>query len=750
MTDLSFREETDPGCPSGLAVSEAAPPGAFDPGAFVRREGGLNRLELLVRGARCAGCLAKIEKSLLAMPGVEQARLNLTTGELRLAWRGQLPAAELSARLLDLGYGVGIWSTGEAGDVRAREERSLLTAMGVAGFAMANIMLLSVSVWAGHGEMGETTRKAMHAISGAIALPVVIYSGRHFFSSAWSVLRHGHANMDVPISLAIVLAFVVSVVETVRGGQHAYFDAVVMLLFFLLIGRFLDARLRRRAHAAAEQLAAMRARSVTRIGADGVARAVRVDEIAAGDLIQLAPGERAVVDVTIARGESDVDESLITGESLPQPVTPGRILRAGTINLANALVARVDRAASDSLLADMAEMLEAGEQRRSAFRRIADRAVAIYVPFVHTTAALAFIGWLAVGASLAEAVMVAVSTLIITCPCALALAAPVVQVVAAGRLFRSGVYLKSGDALERFAAIDHIVFDKTGTLTLGTPGLIRTEGDAAYLQPAAELARASHHPLSRAIVAEIGAGPVAAEAREHKGLGVEGVVGGRTCRLGAADWVGIPADRAAEVAEGRPTIWFDDGTGAPPMPIQFEDSLRADAGETLGALERLGLGVEMLSGDRSGAVAEAASQLGIERWQAGVTPHDKVERLEALRAEGRHALMVGDGLNDVCALALAHASMAPGGAMDVTQSASDAVYSGGLGAIVKVIETARRTRTIMLQNFALAAGYNFIAVPIAVTGHVTPLVAAIAMSASSLVVTLNALRLQGGHETNPA
>ncbi|MEL6385822.1 MAG: heavy metal translocating P-type ATPase [Pseudomonadota bacterium] len=739
MTDLTASS----GCPSGLSAPVEIPANQFDPSVFVRREGNLNRLDLLVRGAKCAGCLGKIERTLGAVPGVEEARLNLTTGQLRLAWRGDAPASALVGRLMDLGYGVGIWSTGEAADDRAKEERSLLVAMGVAGFAMANIMLLSVSVWAGHGEMGEATRQAMHAISGAIALPVVLFSGRHFFQSAWSVLKRGHANMDVPISLAISLAFVVSVVETVRGGEHAYFDAVVMLLFFLLIGRFLDARLRRRAHTAAEQLAAMRSRSVTRLGADGIAHAVRVDDIAPGDRIQIAPGERAVLDVTILDGESEVDESLVTGESLPQQALPGRALKAGSINLTHPLIARVDRAASDSLLADMADMLEAGEQRRSAFRRIADKAVAWYVPFVHTTAALAFIGWLVIGASVPEAVMVAVSTLIITCPCALALAAPVVQVVAAGRLFKAGVYLKSGDALERLASVDHIVCDKTGTLTLGTPTLIRRNGDEALLSSAAQLARGSHHPLSRALVAVVGAGPIAADIREHKGLGVEGAIEGRACRLGSAEWVGLSENAADNPYSGKPTIWFDDGTGAAPEPIGFEDSLRAEAGDTLVALRRRGLGVEILSGDRNDAVAEAAAKLGVDRWQAAVTPSDKVDRLESLRADGKTTLMVGDGLNDVGALALAHASLAPGGAMDVTQSASDAVYSGGLEAIVQVVDTARRTRTIMVQNFGLAAAYNLIAVPIAVTGHVTPLIAAIAMSASSLIVTLNALRLQG-------
>lgn len=731
LTDLA-----DAGCPQGLAPAEApAKTGLGDPAPFVTRHKGLSRLELSVRGAKCGACLSKIEKAVQALPGVTEARLNLSNGQMRVAWEGDLAPARVTAAISDLGYGVAPLDPERDEDEAKREERRLLTAMGVAGFAAANIMLLSVSVWAGAGEMGESTRRIMHMISGAIAIPVVLFAGRTFFASAWRVLSRGRANMDVPISLAVLLALGVSIWETALGGEHAYFDACVMLLFFLLIGRFLDARLRRRAHAAASDLAALQARSVTRINASGQAESVRAREVMPGDMILLSPGERAVVDMDVVEGTSELDESLVSGESTPILAGPGARVYAGAVVLGNAIRGRAVAMAADSLMADIGRMLEAGEQRRSSYRKIAEKAVSIYVPAVHTIALLTFIGWLLAGVGVREAIFIACSTLIITCPCALALAAPVTQVVASGRLFRAGVFLKSGDALERLAGADHVVFDKTGTLTLGEPQLVEEGVAPETLAAAAQLARASRHPLSRALVAAEGAGPVARNVTEHAGLGLEGEVDGITARLGSAEWVGADA-----VASDGPTLWFALGEAAP-VQLRFRDHIQEDAGEVLAGLKRRGMDFEIVSGDTASAVARTAEALGISQWTAEVSPKGKVARLEALRAEGRKVLMIGDGLNDAGALSLAHASMAPGGAMDVSQSASDAVYSGkGLSAILTTLDTSRRARAIMLQNFGLAALYNMIAVPIAVAGFASPLVAAIAMSASSLVVTLNALR----------
>ena len=725
------------GCPSGLAPSEA--PIMSDPSAFVRRVDGQNRLSLTARGAKCGACINRIESAVNALPGIETARLNLSTGDLEIGWRGSLKAPRIVSAVSALGYGVSPRDDDRSVSDEQREERGLLIALGVAGFATANIMLLSVSVWAGIGEMGETTRTVLHGISGIIALPAIIFSGRVFFKSAWSVLKHGHANMDVPISLALIIAFCVSVSETLRGGEQAYFDASVMLLFFLLIGRFLDARVRRKAHSSARDLAAMAHRTVMRVDPDGKARSVRASDIAVGDRILLAPGERAVVDMRITQGESDIDESLVTGESLTRSAGPGMHLLAGAVNLSQPLTGTALAAASDSLLADIARMLDAGEQRRSTYRRIADRAVSLYVPFVHTSALLAFIGWLLAGMGVNEALLIGVSTLIITCPCALALAAPVTQVVAAGRLFRSGTFLKSGDALERIAQCDYIIFDKTGTLTLGTPQLSGNIPPEA-LEAAARLARASRHPLSRAIVDAAGTGPLASDVREFAGLGLEGTVQGKPARLGSSEWVGADGSSGE-----RSSLWFSQ-EGEPPVRFQFEDHVLDDAAVTIGRLHSAGYGMEIVSGDRAETVARVAQTLGINHWSAAASPRDKVKRLEQLEAEGHRVLMVGDGLNDAGALALAHASLAPGGAMDISQSASDAVYSKGLSALPRLICVAKQARKVMLENFAFAAAYNLVAVPVAITGHATPLVAAIAMSASSILVSLNALRLNAMRE----
>ena len=538
--------------------------------------------------------------------------------------------------------------------------------------------------------------------------------------------------MDVPISLAVLLSLALSVHATVAGGAHTYFDAAVMLLFFLLIGRFLDARLRRRAYAAANALAAMQTASATRVTGN-VAEAVRASDVRPGDVLMIAAGERLPVDAEVISGASEADLRLVTGEIEPRPTSIGQTLHAGAVNLAAPLRVRALAAADRSLMADVARLLEAGEQKKSAYRRIADKVAAAYVPQVHAVALLGFVGWLIAGATLTQAAFVAVTVLIITCPCALGLAAPLVQVVAAGRLFRRGIYLSSGDALERIANVDHVVFDKTGTLTLGDPVLLAGDWTQPDLANAAELARASRHPFSRAIVAKAGPGPVATEVEEHPGRGVEGLVGERRARLGQAEFVGA--------GEGAHGLWFA-FAGDKPVAFAFEDVVRDGARDAIERLKAMGLGVEMLSGDSDGRVARAAETAGIETWAANATPQSKAQRLAQLEASGRKVLMVGDGLNDAGALANAHASLAPGGALDVSRLAADCVYSAGNpDAVVDTIRIAREARARMRENFGLAALYNLLAIPVALAGWATPIVAAVAMSASSAVVTLNALRM---------
>ena len=718
------------GCPSGLAPREETGV-AQDPSAFVTDTKGLRSLDVMVRGAKCASCMGRIEGAVGKLPGVETARLNLSTGRMHVAWRGSLAPRKVIEAVTGLGYGATAFDNRTTDATASREERGLLIAMAVAGLATANVMFLSEPMWFGE-DMDAGTTTMFRWLAALVAIPASLFSGWTFYASALSSIRHRRLNMDVPISLAVLLSLALSVHATVAGGAHTYFDAAVMLLFFLLIGRFLDARLRRRAYAAANALAAMQTASATRVTGN-VAEAVRASDVRPGDVLMIAAGERLPVDAEVISGASEADLRLVTGEIEPRPTSIGQTLHAGAVNLAAPLRVRALAAADRSLMADVARLLEAGEQKKSAYRRIADKVAAAYVPQVHAVALLGFVGWLIAGATLTQAAFVAVTVLIITCPCALGLAAPLVQVVAAGRLFRRGIYLSSGDALERIATVDHVVFDKTGTLTLGDPVLLAGDWTQPDLANAAELARASRHPFSRAIVAKAGPGPVATEVEEHPGRGVEGLVGERRARLGQAEFVGA--------GEGAHGLWFA-FAGDKPVAFAFEDVVRDGARDAIERLKAMGLGVEMLSGDSDGRVARAAETAGIETWAANATPQSKAQRLAQLEASGRKVLMVGDGLNDAGALANAHASLAPGGALDVSRLAADCVYSAGNpDAVVDTIRIAREARARMRENFGLAALYNLLAIPVALAGWATPIVAAVAMSASSAVVTLNALRM---------
>lgn len=721
------------GCPSSLA-----PPidgVKQDPSAFVTTAGDRRALDIMVSGASCGGCIAKIEQALLRLPGVDVARLNLSTGRLRIEWIGNLAPIRITETITKLGYGAAAADPGQAADPGAATERRLLIALTVAGISTAGVMLMSEAIWFGADMPGET-RTLLHWLSALIAIPATFYAGQTFFVSAFASLQHRRLNMDVPISLAVILALVLSLHATMTGGAHTYFDASVMLLFFLLIGRFLDARLRRQAYAAANALAAMQTTSATRLEPKGLAEAIRASDIRPGDKLLVATGERLPVNAQVLSGQTSIDLRLVTGEVEPVRSFTGQVLHAGAINLSAPIEVRALAPASQSLMADIARLLEAGEQKKSSYRRLADKAVAAYVPQVHAMAALGFVGWLVLGASLPQAAFIAITVLIITCPCAIALAAPLVQVVAAGRLFREGVYLASGDALERIATVDHVIFDKTGTLTLGDPVLIDERYSPADLAGAAQLARASRHPFSRAIAQAAGAGPVAQGVRESPGEGVSGLVDGRIAMLGRADFVG------AKGGNGSHLCYTIEGAG--PVTFRFEDRLRPDAREAVAKLRAMGLTVELLSGDTEERVARAAAATGITVWRASATPTSKARHLQDLERAGTKVLMVGDGLNDAAALASAHASLAPGGAVDVSRLASDCVFSGeSLASVPRIIEIARMARLRIRENFALAAIYNLIAVPIALFGWATPMVAAIAMSSSSAIVTLNALRLSG-------
>lgn len=703
---------------------------------------GLRQTELTVPGIRCAGCIGKIEKGLLETPEVRQARVNLSTKRVRVAWSGEA-APDLIQALDRLGFTAHL--TEPEAERKDPELTRLIRALAVAGFASMNIMLLSVSVWSG---ADAQTRQAFHAISAALAAPCLLYSGQIFFRSAWSALRRGRTNMDVPISVGVLLAFAMSVYDTLHNGPHAYFDAVTSLLFFLLIGRTLDHLMREKARTAVSGLARMAPRGATVIGADGAREHRPIEEIEPGMRIALAAGDRVPVDGTVESGASDLDCAVVTGESAPRRVEAGAAVQAGVLNLTGPLVVTATARAEDSFLAEMTRLMAAAEDGRAGYRRIADRAAALYSPVVHSVAFLSFLGWLAIAGDWRQAITIAIAVLIITCPCAMGLAAPIVQVTAARRLFENGVMVKDGAGLERLARIDTVAFDKTGTLTLGRPRLVNGETlTPEHRAVAVALGQGSNHPVSRAVAAAwppSASTPVLSDVREEPGLGLEGRLDGRLWRLGRADW----ALESGPLPEAQGTVLACDGQLA--AALAFEDALRPDAVDAVRRLRAKGLDVLILSGDQTPVVEAAARTLGVETFAARLLPAEKVERLNALAAQGRRVLMVGDGLNDAPALSAAHVSMAPGDAADIGRNAADFVFlNPSLNSIDLTLDVAKETENLVRQNFALSILYNVIALPIAILGHVTPLVAALAMSLSSIVVVGNALRLKAGRRDAP-
>jgi Cu2+-exporting ATPase len=720
--------------------------GTRDLDSFVRPVGDdAVAMELAVEGVHCGACIRRVEQGLKKLDGIVEARVNFTNRRLSVMWRkDRIEPAAIVDELARIGYPAQPFQPRVTEEADAAESKRLLTAIGVSGFAAMNIMLLSVSVWAGNAsDITPWQRDFFHWVSAVIAIPAAAYAGQTFFKSAFKALRGGGVNMDVPISLGVILALGLSVVETVNHEAHAYFDSAVMLLFFLLCGRYFDHAMRQRTRAVAGNLAALKVEFANRMMDGGAIVLTPVSALQAGDRVLVRPGERIPADGIIGGGASQIDESFVTGETMRRAVMAGDTVYAGTMNYGGALEVGVTAAGEGTLIDEIERLLEKAVLAKSRYVRLADRAAGYYAPVVHTAALATLIGWLIAGASFHQSIVTAISVLIITCPCALALAVPVVQVVAAGALFRRGIFLNAGDAIERIAEANIVVFDKTGTLTLPEPRIVNAhEIDPGLLRVASRLAKSSTHPLAAVVAPADVEGPVSGAA-EDMGQGVRAVIDGVEARFGSPAFCDVTeaGTDGDDVTASRIAVRYGDRSAV----LVIRQTLRNDAVTVMRALRHLGLELMIVSGDRAAAVAPIAQALGIERWKAEVKPADKVATLEALRAEGRRVLMVGDGLNDSPALATAHVSLAPIDAADLSKAHADAVFLGDrLGPVADAIVVARRARALMRQNLMLAVVYNAIAVPVAIAGYVTPLIAAVAMSGSSILVTLNAFRLHYG------
>jgi Cu2+-exporting ATPase len=703
-------------------------------------------LHLMVGGMKCAGCMRNIEGALAEYGELKEARVNLSTQRLILRWqRGSFDPALAINAVIDKGFQLAPFDPEALCSEAKEENRNLLIAMGVAGFAAANVMMLSVAVWAGGASMSFETRILFHWVSALIALPTIMFSGRVFFRSGLNAIMAGRLNMDVPISIAVLLASGMSLYETYTGGEHAYFDAAVSLLFFLLIGRYLDHQARVKARSQGEHLLALQAMSANVIGVDGEQQVMPLHLITQGMIVLVAVGEKIPVDGTVVDGASEVDNSMVTGESQPLFISEGSVVYAGTVNLLKTIRVEVKAVGDETLLGEIARLMEAAEQGRGKFVRIADRVATLYAPVVHTLGLATFLGWwLGMDVPWQEALLYATAVLIITCPCALALAVPVVQVVASGRLMRGGILLKSADALERARNINLVVFDKTGTLTMGQlkPLFKADEVDQASLYLASGMAANSVHPLAKALNATCPYVPTIENVEEIAGKGLLSVVDGVEVRLGSAKWCGIEQRENDNGAE----IWLKSGDKLP-QRFAFSDTLRPDAKEVVEHLKSKGIAVALLSGDRKQVVKLVGEELAIDDYHFEMLPQEKVAWIENKKQNGAKILMVGDGLNDAPALTSATASLSPVTAADISLATADMVFQGqSLKAVAEVIEVAKRSNGLVWQNFGLAFTYNIIAIPMAVVGLATPLVAAIAMSTSSILVILNALRLKAGRE----
>ncbi|MEK8090233.1 heavy metal translocating P-type ATPase [Thermithiobacillus plumbiphilus] len=728
--------------------------------SFVRSAGEHEReAALILEGITCAACVWLNERHLRSLPGVLEANINYSTQRASVRWDDrQLHLSDIIQAIAAIGYHAHPYDPGRQAEVLERERRGMLRRLFVAGLSMAQVMMLAVALYAGaYYGMSPEMAEFFRYVSLIFTLPVVFYSAWPFFLGAWRDLKRFQPGMDVPVSLGIIAAFAASVWATLQQAGQVYYDTVTMFVFLLLGARFLEMSARRRASHAVEALNRVMP-ALARRESDGQADWVALGEVRPGDILLVQPGETIPLDGEVLEGQSDVDESLLTGESRPVPKYPGAQVIGGTINQDGPLRLKVLRVGEDLVISHIGRLLERAQAERPPIAHIADRTARWFVSAVLLLAAAAGIGWYMVDP--AKAYWVVVAVLVVTCPCALGLATPVAITAATGRLAREGVVSTRGHALEAMAHVTHLIFDKTGTLTEGRHRLhhahVQGDEDAAWSVVAA-LVRLSEHPLSRALQRSLQgrtlAAPSTSEPVNYPGQGMEAQVGQRCYRLGQPAFVEalagpMPAQwqplQQAYAAEGMSLVACGSSEGWLGL-FALGDQLREDAGQTVQLLQARGYTVWLLSGDHEGAVARAASETGIRYWRAAQGPEDKLQAMRELQQSGAVICMVGDGINDAPVLAGAQVSIAMGAGTAVAQAGADLILlSNRLLQIPATLDLASRTLRLIRQNIGWAIGYNVVALPLAISGWLTPWMAAIGMSLSSLIVVANALRLTGG------
>ncbi len=712
----------------------------------------LRQASLVLEGITCAACVWLNERHLQQLPGVKEVLVNYSSHRARVTWdEREINLSRILSEIRLLGYNAYPYSARQQEDSRKRERSRDLRRIAVAALSSGQVMTLAVSLYAGdYTGIHQDEAEIMRWASLVLTLPVMAYSALPFYRSAWNALRSGRMNMDVPVTLAIVSAFVGSLWMTIKGSGAIYYDAVTMFSLFLLTTRYLERNAREKSSEAAENLLRLVPAMATRVR-DGQFETIPVLEVNEDDLLLVKPGETVPVDGTVEEGASSADEALLTGESRPVPKGVGDAVIAGSLNLEGPLHLRVTGVGENTVLAGIVRMLDRAQAEKPRLARFADR-VAGYFTYALLAVTLVTGGvWLWLDP--VRVFPICLSVLVVTCPCALSLAAPAAFAAAGSRLLRQGILLTRGHALETLSQVTRVVFDKTGTLTYGKPMLQKTvalgERDAGYcLRVAAALEQASEHPLAASFLCAVEGEtlPVVEGAENLPGKGVTGIVDGVRHTLGNRQLSACTADLderlLGEYPAGATVVWLCRENEAL-AAFALSDGVRPDAADTVARLKAEGLGVTILSGDARAAVAHAAARLGVDDYHWEQKPQDKLDVLKRLQAQGEVVAMVGDGINDAPVLAGSQVSLAMGGGTDVARASSDIILlTQRLGDVWHAVETGRDSIRIMRQNFAWAIGYNLVAVPIAVAGMVPPWLAALGMSVSSLVVVANALRLR--------
>jgi len=702
----------------------------------------------LVEGITCAACTWLIEHQLSQLDGLEQCSVNLSNHQLRVRWHtDKLKLSELMGAVYSIGYKAYPYQSAAEDKLQKTENRNYIKRLGIAGAGMAQVMMYAAALYAGaFDNISDEHRDFLRWVSLLIATPVVFYSARPFFSAAYRNLKNHHLSMDVPVSIAILAAYFASLGSTLLGGREVYFDSVCMFTFFLLLGRFLEFRARSRMDQSSHHLTRLLPETAT-LMEKGKQRLVAIRDLKPGDTVLVKTAQIIPADGLVLSGQSSTDESHLNGEFIPVTKAMGDNVVAGSINVEHPLTIEITEVGQNTKLSGILRLLDQARATKPPIAQLADKIAQYFVGSVLVLATGVALIWTLIDP--AHAFWITLSVLVVTCPCALSLATPTALTAATGSLQRLGLLISRGHTLEGLANISHVIFDKTGTLTTGKLRLQHIHPLGEYTRHqcnhiAAALEAHSEHPIANAFEAS----PLQAfEIKVHPGQGIEGVIDGQNYLIGRPDFAfNTHSDATAlspPVNDDKQAQWLLLANNNNPMAwFQLDDELRADAADTVKQLGKLGLKVELLSGDYSNNVASVAKQLNISNYRSGASPMNKMTYTQALQTDGAKILMVGDGINDIPVLAAADVSIAMTSAADLTKANADAILlSSQLSHLVTAIRHARKTHRVIRQNLGWALAYNLIALPAAALGYIPPYFAALGMSLSSLVVVMNALRL---------